>query len=541
MLAIKYPKAACKSRNIDSAQRGSYLPGFFSCYSSASCIECGEPSFAMICRRFLFSLLPFCLVGATALCAAEEKPADWGRVMFVGDSITHGINTPSYRWDFHKILADNGILYEEAGYTTGNYQRGRGNGVNLAPPAYRGVPFSNRHSAHEGGQIWQLFEPENTEYRQEASGIHYVTQSGVKYPGQTITALVKAHRAATYCVLLGTNDIIQNFHKGGSLGQGDNLPQAMRGILGATAQGKSFRFNGKGTLDTLADAMLAEKTTERVVVMGLIPPGRSKFTPADHAAVAEFNRALAAWAQQKGGVLYAPLGEGTVDVAAAPADPYGAVEGKNQRVDWIHPGPQTNLIMAGNLAAALGCQGRTLGLPRKNSFSPHGTKLRKITGGGSWDAPITPAADGSATLLAEGLQVGNGYGDGAWNTRDALSLTLDTGEHRGTLCISEAYITWGKDLILFSRDMSENTDTLRVVYTAGDAAQGVDAGFYVWLGTRLIGEACPAAPGSGKPGVSVSYSGKEGCRSGVLWAAPGSFAPAPESKKQRRTEKRKKS
>lgn len=495
---------------------------------------------SMFFRSFLFSFVLGCLVGAPVL-HAEDGSADWGRVMFVGDSITHGINTPSYRWDFHKILVDNGIRYEEAGYTTGNFQRGKGNGVNLAPDSYRGVAFQNRHSAHEGGQIWQLFEEENTEYHQQASGIHYSTKSGVKYPGQTVDALVKQHRADTYCVLLGTNDIIQNFHEGGSLGQGNNLTQALRGILGATAKGKGFRFNGKGTLDTLTDTLLSEKATKRVVVMGLIPPGRSKFTPADHAAVAAFNRALEAWAQQKERVLYAPLGEGTVDVAATPADPYGAVEGKNQRVDWIHPGPQTNLLMAGNLAAALGCQGRTLGLPRKSNAGLRDTKLRKVASSGSWSAPIHPASNGSVTLLIEGLQVGNGYSDNAWNTQDALSVTLDTGEHQGTLCISESYITWGKDLILFSRDMSKNTDVLRVVYTAGDAAQGVEAGFYVWLGTRLIGEACPAAPGSGKPGVSVSYNGKEGCRSGVLWAAAGAFAPAPAPKKQHLTEKRKKS
>lgn len=492
----------------------------------------------MTFRSFLFALTLGCLVGSPALCA-EDSHTNWGRVMFVGDSITHGINTPSYRWDFHKILVDNGIRYEEAGYTTGNFQRGKGNGVNLAPDSYRGIAFQNRHSAHEGGQIWQLFEAENTECTH--NGIRYSTKSGVKYPGQTVEALVKQHRADTYCVLLGTNDIIQNFHVGGSLGQGDNLTQALRGILGASAKGKSFRFNGKGTMDTLADTMLREKATKRVVVMGLIPPGRSKFTPADHAAVAEFNRVLEAWAQQKERVLYVPLGEGTVDIAATPADPYGAVEGKNQRVDWIHPGPQTNLLMAGNLAAALGCQGRTLGLPRKSNAGLRDTKLRKVAGSGSWSAPIHPASNGSVTLLIEGLQVGNGYSDNAWNTQDALTVTLDTGRQQGTLCISESYISWGKDLILFSRDMSENADTLRVVYTAGDAAQGVEAGFYVWLGTRLIGEACPAAPGSGKAVVSVSYNGKEGCRSGVLWAAEGAFAPAPAPKKQQLTEKRKKS
>lgn len=458
------------------------------------------------------SLLLSCSFGFFALQAAA-KPVDLGRTMFVGDSITHGINTPSYRWDFHKILADNGVKYEEAGYTTGNYQRGKGNGVNLAPPSYRGVPFANRHSAHEGGQIWQLFEPENTEYAQESTGRHYITKSGVKYPGQTIGALVQSQRANTYCVLLGTNDIIQNFHQGGSFGKGDNLVAAMEGILGTTEEGDGYAFSGKGTLDTLVDAMLAGKATRRVVVMALIPPGRKTFAAEDHAAIAAFNEVLQAWTAHKG-VLFAPLGEGTVDIAATPADPYGAVEGPRQRVDWIHPGPQTNLIMAGNLAKALGYSGRTLGLPRKAAAKKAGfTRLDKS------GKNFRPAADGSFTLDFGAVQVGNGYTDERWDTQPALLLTIDNGKQRGTLTISEAFITWGKDLILFSRDMSRNTDSLRIVYTKGNESQGIPAGFYVWLGTRLIGEACPAEPSSGTPSLTPDGNAKP-------MFAPAAYAPA---------------
>lgn len=437
--------------------------------------------------------------------------------MFVGDSITHGINTPSYRWDFHKILVDNGVRYEEAGYTTGNFQRGKGNGVNLAPPAYRGVPFANRHAAHEGGQIWQLFEPENTEYTQESTGRHYITKSGVKYPGQTISSLVKQHHANTYLVLLGTNDIIQNFHQGGSFGKGDNLVQAMEGILGVTEEGDGHVFSGKGTLDTLVDTMLADKATKRVVVMALIPPGRKTFAAEDHAAIAAFNEVLKAWAAHKG-VLFAPLGEGTVDVAATPADPYGALEGPRQRVDWIHPGPQTNLIMAGNLARALGYSGRTLGLPRKPATKKAGfTRLGKNNNN---EKAFRPAADGSFTVDLGPVQVGNGYADEHWETQPSLSLTLDNGKQRGTLSISESAVFWG-NVVLYSRDMSRNTDSLRVVYTAGNAAQGIAAGFSVWLGTQLIGEACPADPSSGKPALTI-----EGASHPVLFFAPAAYAPA---------------
>ena len=470
-------------------------------------------------------ILPLAMWAAVPGAAAEGTMQSPGKVMFVGDSITHGINTGSYRWDFHKILVDNGVKYRETGYNRDNFQRGKGNGVDLAGESYRGVPFQNLHSAHEGGQIWQLFEPENTTYTQEATGLEYKTGSGVKYAGQTIGGLVKEHRAATYFVLLGTNDIIQNFHRGGSISKEDNLQKALLGILGATEGGGSYTFSGKGTMDTLVDTMLRAKSTRQVVVMGLIPPGRTQFAAADHAAITEFNKALEAWARKKG-VRYVPLGAGTVDVAATPADPYGALVSRNQRVDWIHPGPQTNLIMAGNLAKALGCPGRTAGLPRRSATGKSGfTPIRRAEDAASWSGALRPAADGGVTVDLASLQPGNGYSDSKWDTAGGLSLTIDTGKHRGTLHVSECYITWGKDFILYSRDMSANAEPLRVAYLPGKPKEGVQPGFYVWLGGQLIGEACPAEPGSGKPALSATCTGpfKENLS---ITTASGAAAPA---------------
>ena len=461
-----------------------------------------------------------------AVGAAAEGAPSLGRVMFVGDSITHGINTGSYRWDFHKILVDNGVKYQETGYNSDNFQRGKGNGVDLAGESYRGVGFKNLHSAHEGGQIWQLFEPENTGYTQECTGISYKTASGVKYAGQTIGGLVKAHRAQTYIVLLGANDIIQNFHEGGSISKEDNLSKALRGMLGATAGDAGYTFSGQGTMDTLADAMLRAKSTRQVVVMGLIPPGRTQFAAADHAAIAEFNKALEAWAARKG-ARYAAPGAGTVDVAVQPADPYGALVSPQQRVDWIHPGPQTNLIMAGNLAKALGYPGRTAGLPRKAAEKKSGfTAVRPDEGGVSWSGALHPGGDQAVTVDLGPVQVGNGYADSKWDAQDGLVLTIDTGRHRGTLTVSECYITWGRDFILYSRDMSTNTDSLRVAYVPGKASAGVQPGFYVWLGTQLIGEACPAERGSGTPGITATRKGAGETRNAAIRTAAGAAAPA---------------
>lgn len=54
--------------------------------------------------------------------------------------------------------------------------------------------------------------------------------------------------------------------------------------------------------------------------------------------------------------------------------------------------------------------------------------------------------------------------------------------------------------------MSANADAIRIAYVAGDSANGLDAGYYIWLGDVLIGEAQTAAGGSSS-GLTFSYSG----------------------------------
>ena len=52
--------------------------------------------------------LPLLAALAAAFPAATAAPAgtELGNVMFVGDSITHGVNSASYRWALHKIFTD---------------------------------------------------------------------------------------------------------------------------------------------------------------------------------------------------------------------------------------------------------------------------------------------------------------------------------------------------------------------------------------------------------------------------------------------------
>lgn len=40
----------------------------------------------------------------------------------------------------------------------------------------------------------------------------------------------------------------------------------------------------------------------------------------------------------------------------------------------------------------------------------------------------------------------------------------------------------------YSKDMSANADAIRIAYVAGDSANGLDAGYYIWLGMFSSGK-----------------------------------------------------
>ena len=62
--------------------------------------------------------------------------------------------------------------------------------------------------------------------------------------------------------------------------------------------------------------------------------------------------------------------------------------------------------------------------------------------------------------------------------------TLPMGGGKGEMCIRDR-----GDTILYSLDMSANTENLRMAYGTGNEQEGLKGGYYVWLGDMLIGEA----------------------------------------------------
>lgn len=75
---------------------------------------------------------------------------DYGKLTFVGDSITQGgLGYPSYRYEVFKHLVDSDSAYSFVGSVTGAYQNNGG-----ATPNFKGKPFINIHEGHFG---WRAF------------------------------------------------------------------------------------------------------------------------------------------------------------------------------------------------------------------------------------------------------------------------------------------------------------------------------------------------------------------------------------------------
>ena len=55
-------------------------------------------------------LLP--VLALPSALAAESNLGEW---MAIGDSITHGTDSSSYRWYLQKVMIDNGISYSTVG------------------------------------------------------------------------------------------------------------------------------------------------------------------------------------------------------------------------------------------------------------------------------------------------------------------------------------------------------------------------------------------------------------------------------------------
>lgn len=443
-------------------------------------------------------------VSASSVSAATtlKPPTDLGDTMFVGDSITHGTASKSYRWELHKIFVDNGISYNEMGIRDGNTQGDMNTNLIYGSSLWKNNHAAQfgQHAAEIAGTTDGVSASFNKVLGTMRQWFRYETPKGTYCIGENDTP-------STYFMLIGTNDLLGN----NTYKPGNGLEALQEKLLG-TKTGEST-WSGTGDMDIIINTMRQKSGDDVDIVLLTVPTwyaqGKADTNAADLAGVRAYNEALKEWAGQKG-VTIVQSDKGIIDVAApegwegqAVASMFRAV-GAGGGADYLHPNAQGDLIIGGNVAKALGYAGRTAGQERKSAadFALGYDDIRSAgTGWGTLPATIATGSTstynwGPGADLSHGFTVdftikggvGNGS-TGGWNTTGNFSVSVGDGTHFGTLNINEAYIQWG-DTVLYSLDMTELTESLRIAYIYGNTSRGLSTGFYVWLDDQLIAEAC---------------------------------------------------
>lgn len=424
-------------------------------------------------RKTLFPLLVgAALLGVVGTAQSKEKPL--GKLMCIGDSITHGYGAASYRWPLHKILVDNGVEFSFVGVTSGNKSNVLGNN-----PQYRGAAFNNRHSAMSSERAYEIAGRINKSGRLGNSNVFDWLGLDKSYNGQFKIDTPK-EMPDVFVILIGTNDTLSDFGKSGGIGA--HIGEAAEGLLGKL---KGKKRSGKGDMDTIISALRKANGKARIFVMP-IPTWSAQISmnnsAADFASIDQYNKELRAWAKQNK-VTFIPVNDGLVDVSRTDK-PFAGVDNLFNSGDHLHPTSQGDLVMAANVAKALGYPGRTAGLDR---------------------AAVSGSAQDARTVEITGT-VGDGAKDG-WNAENLVTLDFAAGGQQGKLHLTESALKWG-DTTLYSTDFSANTEAVRIAFVEQGNAANVDGGFYVWLGDRLVGEALKGEPAPGKNGFSLETAQK---------------------------------
>ncbi len=479
---------------------------------------------ALLCSLALaaLALLPAVAAQAGAL------PADLGKVLYVGDSITHGKSTGSWRWELHKIFADNGIALQEVGIQSGNYN-GRGG---ISPgTAYCGVPFANRHAAQFSERAAEVAGRLREPKRLGGTGIrHWLRLDGA---AADQWQLAEGDMPDTVFLALGTNDFVAE-HSGKAGGLAEAVDEVQRQLIG-TPHGK--QWDGKGDMDAIVSAIREANPEARIVAIA-VPcfsdaTGRwchKAVTPADYAAVQDYNRALEAWGSANKLTAVIDMNAGFRDAAK----PGAAVA--TMLVDQMHPNAQGNLLYAGNVAKALGYAGRTAGRPRKAAADfpklhepaeraeaqpAQGAALNLVRGVQRYAGA---AGQGATVELAFGKEGFGHAGKGApARSGKPLLVNLNAAGQSGQLQIQPCGLYW-EGRCLYSADMRELHEPIRLAYVAGDAAQGIAGGFYLWLGDMLVGEALKGRAG-GEPRLALTVGELPAALAELAYDPTASWAP----------------
>ena len=170
------------------------------------------------------------------------------RVMFMGDSITHGVNDCTWRWQLFKILVDNGVEAEivgpRSGYTPGYAKLAT---KDSAMSSYGGTEFPNVHLAQSSGRTHNIITGSNA------------GMTGVNYGGHSTASSAATFNCDTWFCLMGTNDLLSD--RGYTEAE---FCAKMQRLLGGKVSCKKGKYtwsagNEWGTMSRIATDVLKDK------------------------------------------------------------------------------------------------------------------------------------------------------------------------------------------------------------------------------------------------------------------------------------------
>ncbi len=438
------------------------------------------------------------LLSCTSLLFAKsdkDLTTDLGKVMFVGDSITHGHSSSSYRWALHKLFVDNGMKYESVGIITGNQPKT----VDILPAGteYRDVEFPNVHSAQSSARAWEISGRKEGPRFGGSNIKNWLGQSNKTCTGSEYADQVFKKKDAPnyFLMMIGTNDLLSD--------HGNELEANARNAVGDLEK----------DVDVIVKSMRSANKSAPILLTTIPVWAHREGIDAEgtHTTVENYNEALKKAAKSRK-VTVAEINNGLRDLSD-PRPFHGHADLFAE--DGLHPNNQGSLIIAGNIAKAMKWPSRTAGLERKASseFEIQGIKkfkfidVSKKTKGymylsgskGKTSFATLALPDAEMVTLVASVPIGGGS-KGIWVRRGGLRISIDTKLASGALLVTDSYLMWG-DRVIYCTHRESNYNygsNLRICYQKGDAIKGIGAGFYVWVNDKLVGEALPASAGTGK-------------------------------------------
>ena len=433
----------------------------------------------------------------------RTKENSLGRVLFCGDSITHGVNDQTWRWQLFKALVDNGVEAEIVGPRSG-YTAGYTNlSTSDAGESYAGVPFPNVHLAQSSGRTHNIISGSN-------SGM-----TGVNYGGHSTKSASASFNCDTFCCLMGTNDLLSD--NGYSPEQ---FATKMQNLLGGKVcvKGKAYTWKAGadwGNMGRIA-ADLLKDAEDMLYVMAVPCWGNhaNNNQPERHLAVQQYNELLKDWVQKYAEahgrkLKFVDVNKGMVDrVHQVPFSWPDSMSNKPGR-DGLHPNEQGSMIIANNLATAMGVPGRTAGLPRAAATS--------------WEQPAKKLLIREQSIVRKkSFDSAKGYSVEFSASAGKGALVVRLGDEAGSsqLWLDDTRISWGEKT-LYCLAKGEK-GKLRLVWHPGmDGKRSM--GYYVWWNGMLVGQALPPAAPIGQGLRLESVESSPSVKS--LKYTEGAFAP----------------